>query len=138
VQLPPHQRVIKIIRYTLWGFVALGAVLDSVANAISLLTPLVASIGTACILLLWLLACIILPSHPLPWVFGNQLLPVRKLGIQPTAFAVGMVLLLWMPTVITRLQEHARPTKELPDVALRFVYPKSPALILDFTTGQFF
>ena len=64
-------------------------------------------------------------------MFGNQPLPVRKLGIQPIAFAAGMVLLLWMPSVITRLQKHARPAKELPDVALRFVYPKSPALILD-------
>ena len=35
-----------------------------------------------------------------------------------------------MPSVITRLQDPARPAKELPDVALRFVYPKSPALVL--------
>jgi hypothetical protein len=97
--------------YTLGGFLALGAVLDSVANAISLLTPLVASIGTACIVLLWLLARIILPSHPLPWMFGNQSLPVRKLGIQPTAFVVGMVLLLWMPSVITRWQSLPPQTR---------------------------
>jgi hypothetical protein len=45
------QRASKIVIYVLGGFLALGALLDSVANAISLLTPLVASIGTACIVL---------------------------------------------------------------------------------------
>jgi hypothetical protein len=51
---------------------------------------------------------------------------VRALGRQPTAIAAGLVLLLWAPSII----EHVRPVKELPDVALRFVYPKSPALVL--------
>lgn len=98
--------------YILGGFLALGALLDSVANAISLLTPLVASIGTACIVLVWVLAHIILPSHPLPWVFGTQRIGVKKLGIQPTAFAVGMVLLLWMPSVIARWQTLPPPSPD--------------------------
>jgi tetratricopeptide (TPR) repeat protein len=86
--------------YGLGGVVALGTLLDSVANAISLLTPLVASIGTACIVLLWLLARFLLPLYPLPWVVGDQRLRVRTLGWQPTAFAVGMVVLLWIPSVV--------------------------------------
>ena len=73
-----HQRAIKIVMYILGGFLALGAVLGSVANATKLLTPLVASIGTACIVLVWLLAYIILPSHPLPWGFGNQRMRVKN------------------------------------------------------------
>jgi hypothetical protein len=126
VKPPWYQRVLKIVKYVIGGFVALGALLDSVANAVSLMTPIVASIGTACIVLVWFLARIILPSYPLLWVFGNQRMQVRKPGIQPTAFALGMVLLLWVPS----LMEYVRPTKELPDVALRFVSPKAPALVL--------
>jgi hypothetical protein len=101
---PWYQRTSKIGMYVLGGFVALGAVLDSVTNAVSLMTPMVAGIGTACVVLVWFLAQIILPSHPLPWVFGNQLMQVRKPGVQPTAFALGMVLLLWIPSVITGWQ----------------------------------
>ena len=86
--------------YILGGFLALGAFLDSVSNAISLLTPLVASIGTACIVLVWCLVHFILPSHHLSWVFGMHRMPVKKPGIQPTAIAVGMVLLLWMPSIL--------------------------------------
>jgi tetratricopeptide (TPR) repeat protein len=99
--------------YILVGFLALGAMLDSVANAISLMTPLVAGLGTACIVLLWVLARLILPSHPLPWVVGNQRVRVQKLGIQSAAYAVGMVLLLWMPSVITRFQTPPPSSSQL-------------------------
>ena len=102
MQPPLPQRASKIAMYILGGFLALGAFLDSVANAISLLTPLVASIGTVCIVLVWVLAYICLPSHPLHWVFGNQRMRVKKPGIQPTAFAAGMVILLWIPSVVTQ------------------------------------
>jgi hypothetical protein len=98
--------------YVLGGFLALGTFLDSVANAISLLTPLVAGIGTACIVLLWLLARFLLPLYPLPWVVGKQRILVRKPGIQPTAFALGMVLLLWMPSVITQWQTPPHPSSD--------------------------
>ena len=94
------QRARKIVMYILGGFLALGAYLESVDSAISLLTPLVASIGTACIVLVWCLVHFILPSHHLSWVFGMQRMPVKKPGIQPTAIAVGMVLLLWMPSIL--------------------------------------
>jgi hypothetical protein len=100
---PLHQKTIKIVMWILGGFVALGVVLDSVANAISLLTPLVASIGTACIVLVLVIARIILPTHPLPWVVGDQQVRVTKLGAQPTAVAVGIIFLLWMPWVIVQL-----------------------------------
>ena len=63
-------------------------------------------------MLLWVLATLILPSHPLPWVFGNQQMRVKKPGIQPTAFAVGMVLLLWIPTFITLLQPLSPPSSD--------------------------
>jgi tetratricopeptide (TPR) repeat protein len=106
--------------YILSGFLALGSFLDGVANAISLLTPLVASIGTACIVLVCFLMYIILPRYPLPRIFGNQLIRVRKPGIQPMAFAVGMVLLLWLPSILTPWQtppvseaEKTRLAKEL-------------------------
>ena len=90
MKAPLHQRVIEIAQYILAGIVAVGAVLDSFANAISLLTPLMAGIGTAFILLGWLLTSIILRFHPLSWVEANQEVPLRKLGIKPTAFMVGL------------------------------------------------
>ena len=124
---PWYQRASTFALSILGSILFVGALLDSLANAISFLTPWVACIGTACIVLLWLLARFLLPLYPLPWVFGDQRVRVRTLGRQPTAIAVGLVLLLWAPTIM----EHVRPAKALPDVALRFVYPKSPALILD-------
>jgi tetratricopeptide (TPR) repeat protein len=99
---------------------ALGALLDSVANAISLLTPWVASIGTACIVLLWLLARFLLPLYPLPWVIGDQRVRVRTLGRQPTAFAVGMVLLLWIPSVVTQWRPSP-PSTEVQSIVEKLV-----------------
>jgi hypothetical protein len=90
--------------YVLGGYAMLATVLDGVANAVSLITPMIAGIVTACIVLIWGLAYFILPSHPLPWVFGNQRMLVRKLGIKPTGILVGIVLLLWVPSIITRGQ----------------------------------
>jgi hypothetical protein len=98
--------------YILGGFLALGTFLDSVSNAISLLTPLVAGIGTACIVLVWCLVHLILPSHHLSWVFGIDRMPVKKPGIQPTAFAIGMVLLLWLPSVIKPWQTLPPPSSD--------------------------
>jgi hypothetical protein len=46
---PLYQRAIEIIKYILAGILTVGAVLDSFANAISLLTPLIAGIGTVSI-----------------------------------------------------------------------------------------
>jgi hypothetical protein len=112
---PLVQKAFKIMMWTLGGILALGVVLDSVANAISLLTPLIASIGTACIVLVWVLAHIILPSHPLYWVVGTQRVRVTKLGIQPKAFAVGMILLLWIPSVIAQWQPLSRPADTVED-----------------------
>ena len=79
---------------------------------LNLLTPLVASLGTACIVLVWLLAHLVLPSYPLSWAFGNQRIRVKKLGVQLTAFAAGMVLLLWMPSVIARWQSPPLPSPD--------------------------
>jgi hypothetical protein len=32
-----------------------------------------------------------LSSHHLLWVFGTRRMPVKKPGIQPTAFTIGMI-----------------------------------------------
>jgi tetratricopeptide (TPR) repeat protein len=97
-----HQRTIKIFKYIGGGVLLFGAVLDSVGNAISLITPLVASVGTVCIVLLLLLAHLILPSHPLILVNGDQRIRMLKPGIKLTAYAVGIVILLWIPSVFTQ------------------------------------
>jgi tetratricopeptide (TPR) repeat protein len=116
MKAPLHQRVIEITQYILAGIVAVGAVLDSFANAISLLTPLMAGIGTAFILLGWLLTSIILRFHPLSWVEANQEVPLRKLGIKPTAFMVSLVLLLWIPSLLTPFQnKNSLPTASPPN-----------------------
>ena len=82
------------------------------SNAISLLTPLVAGIGTACIVLVWCLVHLILPSHHLSWVFGMHRISVKKPGIQPTGFAIGMVLLLWLPSVLKPWQTPPPPSPD--------------------------
>ena len=99
-----HQRAIKIVMYILGGILALGTLLDSLANALSLLTPLIAGIGTALIVLVWLLTTIILRRHPVTWVVGNQEARLRKLGIQPLGFMVGIIVLLWVPSGLTLFQ----------------------------------
>ena len=86
-----HQRASKIVMYILGVFLALGALLDSLANALALFTPLIVSIGTACIVFFWLLITLILHRHPISWVMGSQLVRLRGLGIKPMAFAIGMI-----------------------------------------------
>jgi tetratricopeptide (TPR) repeat protein len=118
MKAPLHQRVIESAQYILAGVVAVGAVLDSFANALSLLTPLIAGIGTAFILLGWLLTSMILRFHPLSWVEANQEVLLRKLGIKPTAFMVGLVLLLWIPSLLAPFQhKNVLSTASQPHIA---------------------
>ena len=89
--------------YILGGFLALGAFLDSVSNAISLLTPFVAgtwdSLHCAGMVVWYTSSC---PGITSRGSLACTALPVKKPGIQPTAIAVGMVLLLWMPYLSCR------------------------------------
>ena len=111
MKAPLHQRVIEIAKYMVAGLFTVGAGLDSFANAISLLTLLIAGIGTACIILGWLLTSIILRFYPLSWVEADREVPLSKLGIKPTAFMLGMVLLLWFPSLLTPFQnKNSLPT----------------------------
>jgi hypothetical protein len=125
VKPPWYQKAIQFVIVSIGSYLGLGAVLGSMVDALSILTLRIAQLGTACIVLLWLLARFLLLLCPLRWVVGDQRVRVRTLRTS-TAVAFGMVALLWTPFIM----EQVRPAKELPDVALRFVHPKSPALVL--------
>jgi len=93
----------RIALYALAGLLGLGALLDSIQNAISLLTPLIAAIATIVVVLSWAVISLILRVHPITWVAEQQQIRIRRLGIRSIAFALGMIALLWLPTVIARI-----------------------------------
>jgi hypothetical protein len=148
VKPPLHQRAVKTIVYIGSGILILGALLDSLANALALLTPLIAIIGTACIVFFWLLITLILHRHPVSWVMGNQQVRLRKLGIKPMAVAVGMILLLWTPSGVMLFQKcflplspsqelHGRATVEFKSSPKPPEIPERPKTLHDYFLSDF-
>ena len=82
------------------GLTFLGAVLDAVSNALSLITPMVTYTGTAVIVSGWLVAQLLLKRYPLHWkTTDGTLIYVKHIGFAESLPLVGMVMLLWIPLI---------------------------------------
>ncbi len=95
---PLHQKLIKWISFVLVGIAAAGSLLDAVSNAISLISPPFTYIGSAVLLVLWLLAESAAMFFGIPWlVRGGQRVRYKALGPQIRLGLIGLLVLLWIP-----------------------------------------
>lgn len=105
VSRPLHQRVFMLAIAALVGLLALGALLDSVSNAITLISPTMTYAGTAALLVGVLIGQFVMHRFPVEWNVKGQ--PTRLRGLGPSIFAgvIGMVGLLWVPRALELLQK---------------------------------
>lgn len=83
------------------GYLVLGAFMDAVSNVQALVNPLAALIGTGIIGVPWLVTELAAHSRGIHWtsVQGHPL-RIRRLGPQIRLGLLGMILLLWTPSVL--------------------------------------
>lgn len=108
MRTPWYQTTIKFFLYALAAVLLVGSLLDTLSNANVYLTPRVALFGSPLALLLWASAQVALHFHPLPWVVSGQKVKLRRLGMRPTAAVVGVIGLLWLPSLLPRPEENNR------------------------------
>ncbi len=105
---PPYQTHWRRGASLIGGVLALGTLLDAIANALSIVTPLITVVGTLLLSAIWLFAEVILrffrPRWSLP---GGQISRLTRLGLQPRWMIAGSILLLWVPRGIDTLKERA-------------------------------
>lgn len=109
-QAPWYQNLLVIVYWVLLGIFAFGSWLDSISNAITLVTPPLTYIGTAMALTLLPIIHFHLKRRPLNWLAKNgQISPITGLGPKPIFMTLGMVVLLWVPRIWTIESSNLAP-----------------------------
>jgi hypothetical protein len=104
---PSLQRIVASLGAAWAGLIAFGALLDSVANALALVPPLLTYCGSAILVSLVVAQHIYMRHHPVSWMIRGQ--------SKRVAAIVGMLSLLWIPRAVSLLRPSATHT---PDFAL--------------------
>lgn len=98
---PKYQTGIENAYQVVTGLLALGNLLDALSNAGTLVTPWVTYIGTAIIILSFVIIEVWLRRRPVPWKTKDSqkvlLMSVRRSSF----YFLGMVLLLWLPRIFS-------------------------------------
>jgi hypothetical protein len=114
-RLTSAQRVVKWVLWLLAGGLTLGALLDSVSNAISLVSPAVTYISTAVVVTVWLFLEATARLFGIPWVSRDrQFVRIKRLGSEIRFGMTGALLLLWVP----RLGDLPRRSNQIPPVTI--------------------
>ena len=108
MRTPWYQTTIKFFTYSLTAILLTGALLDALSNANVYITPHIALFGSLFALLLWISAQVTLHFYPLPWVVSRQKVKLRRLGVRSAATVVGVIGLLWLPSLLPRPEENNR------------------------------
>jgi hypothetical protein len=132
----PHQRVVLLVMFALTGFLALGAVLDSVSNALALVTFEVTLYGSAIILLLFVVLQAALSRRPLPWTVRGRTIYIKKIGVGPSFALLGCLVLLWTPRLVDvwrpadrEAQRPKQNTRQIEQIEQRTSGANSPAVV---------
>lgn len=101
VKKPRHQTLAVGFFWSLLGLIALGTLLDSISNALSLVTPVATLVGTGLLLVVWAGLEAWLRAHPVRWVVSSGVeTSLTRLGTRPRWGLAGAVALLWLPRLI--------------------------------------
>ncbi|MCI0561080.1 MAG: hypothetical protein MN733_21550, partial [Nitrososphaera sp.] len=105
-RVPWYQTVVGNASLMLAGALSLGALLDALGNANSLITPTISYVGASVLLLTWLILYLLLRHRGLGWRFSGKRFAVRALGPKINFAFLGMIVLLLLP----RLSDSVAPT----------------------------
>ncbi len=142
---PLYQRIFRWILYCLAGFLALGAFLDAISNAISVISPPITYFGSVAIVLLWIIAEQLLRKYPLRWIISErQGIRIKSFGVKPRLALLGIIALLWIPRLVdgiartpdqTKLDQSIIPTETI-DITPSVALPKPVFQLIDGGTQR--
>lgn len=93
------QYFIKSFLYLISGILAMGAILDTISNSISLVSTNGAAIGTIGILFLWINLKNWVSKNKPYWGVGENRIRLNKPNFQINLFFMGLASALWIPTL---------------------------------------
>lgn len=127
LKLPIHQRILKWAISILGGIIALGAVLDALSNAITLVNLSVAGWGSLVLVSGWVATELGIKRFTPTWrgADGSEQ-RIKKLGTQPRLMILGMLLLLWFPSGLEWLKSVG-----MPQLLASSNHPRNTALIYE-------
>ena len=103
-KVPIYQRIIQWVMFTISGAFVVASALDTFSSAIEIVTPLMRVVGTAILVLGWIALHVILRFHSINWVAREgQQIRIKNLGPGINLGLVGILLLLWAPTLAKSL-----------------------------------
>jgi hypothetical protein len=125
----PLQRFLYALGAVITGFLLLGALLDSIANALAVVSWPITLGGTAALLTGGALVQLVLRKRGLTWSIAGQQHTIRGLGPAVIGGVVGMFILLWVPP-LWRLATNGSVQPNAKEIATHADTRASPA-----TTG---
>ncbi len=126
VQYPPYQRGLRWLLFTLAGILCFGALLDAIVNALSLVTEGVTYIGTAIIVLSWIVSAPMLRTFVAEWrTKDGQKVRIIRLGDMIKGGLAGVLILLWVPQIIDKPKDDSQKLTQ--------IYTVSGSVFLDGT-----
>jgi hypothetical protein len=112
-----HQKLIKWIGFIIAGVLMGGALLDSLSNAVAIVSPKVTYTASAIVIASWVFVESTIRLFRPSWVgVGNTRFRLHSLGPQIRLAIVGILALLWIP----RLGDIPNSI-EIPEVAIKLV-----------------
>lgn len=95
-------RIFQFCVYILIGITGFGALLDAISNAVSIISPMVTYAVSIIILSVMLIQKPVLSRYPVNWKISNgQVVQLRQIGIQMKLALLGVLMLLWLPRIIS-------------------------------------
>lgn len=96
------QKLLKYTAYFLASLLLIGALLDTIANTISLITPKVTYWGTGLLLAIWCGLVIYIRKKGVEWSFpGGKKAKVTKVNSRIHLFFAGAIFSLWLPIIFS-------------------------------------
>lgn len=118
VQYPPYQRGLRWLLFTLGGIIGFGVLLDSIGNALSLINEAVTYIGTAIIVLSWIVTAPMLKTFVVEWrTKDGQKVRIIRLGDMIKGGLAGVLILLWVPQIISKPKDDLQKLAQIYMVA---------------------
>lgn len=117
------QSAVYCIIWVLGGFLAFGAILDALGNALDLINTAVSVCITIIVSISWVLLSLFAKKKGIDWYIEGKKVRVTKVNTKATASLVGIVILAWIPTILNHKTTNQEKKITSPSVT-KFDYSK--------------
>lgn len=106
---PAAQKTIEVILYILIGFSAFGAFLDAISNAVTLFTLDTSIILSIIIIAVFSIIILLVKYKKIQWLSKDQqLITITKIGPKIILPTIGILILIWIPSIIYQFHKPSK------------------------------